>query len=52
MELIFDQTIGHIFVTRVAGNIVTPEIIASLEYGVGVLGVKVLLYWAIAAVEL
>jgi carbonic anhydrase len=43
VELIFDQTIGHIFVTRVAGNMVTPEIIASLEYGVAVLGVKVLL---------
>jgi len=42
VELIFDQTIGHIFVTRVAGNIVTPEMIASLEYGVAVLGVKVL----------
>ena len=42
-ELIFDQTIGHIFVTRVAGNIVTPEIIASLEYGVAVLGVKAML---------
>ena len=38
----FDQTIGHIFVTRVAGNIVTPEIIGSLEYGVAVLGVKTL----------
>ncbi len=43
VELIFDQTIGHVFVARVAGNIVTPEIIASLEYGVAVLGVKVLL---------
>jgi len=43
VELIFDQTIGHIFVTRVAGNMVTPEIIASLEYGVAVLGVEVLL---------
>ena len=43
VELVFDQTIGQIFVTRVAGNIVTPEIIASLEYGVAVLGVKVLL---------
>src|SRR3974390_1275170 len=43
VELVFDQTIGHIFVTRVAGNIVTPEIIASLEYGVAVLGIKVLL---------
>ena len=43
VELIFDQTVGHIFVTRVAGNMVTPEIIASLEYGVAVLGVEVLL---------
>lgn len=43
VELIFDQTIGHIFVTRVAGNLVTPEIIGSLEYGVAVLGVKALL---------
>lgn len=43
VELIFDQTIGQIFVTRVAGNIVTPEIIASLEYGVAVLGTEVLL---------
>jgi carbonic anhydrase len=43
VELIFDQTIGHVFVTRVAGNIVTPEITASLEYGVAVLGVKALL---------
>ena len=43
VELVFDQTIGHIFVTRVAGNIVTPEIIASLEYAVAVLGVKVIL---------
>lgn len=43
VELIFDQTIGHIFVTRVAGNIINSEIIGSLEYGVAVLGVKVLL---------
>jgi len=43
VELLFDQTIGQIFVTRVAGNIVSPEIIASLEYGVAVLGVKTLL---------
>ena len=43
VELVFDQTIGHIFVARVAGNVVTPEIIATLEYGVVVLGVKILL---------
>jgi carbonic anhydrase len=43
VELIFDQTIGHLFVTRIAGNVVTSEIIASLEYGVVVLGTKVIL---------
>ena len=43
VEIIFDQSIGHIFVTRVAGNVVTPEIIASLEYGAAVLGTKVIL---------
>jgi carbonic anhydrase len=43
VEFVFDQSIGHIFVTRVAGNIVTPEIIASLEYGAAVLGTKVIL---------
>ncbi|MBS0642011.1 MAG: carbonic anhydrase [Proteobacteria bacterium] len=39
VELVFDQSIGHLFVTRVAGNVCTPEIIASLEYGAAVLGV-------------
>jgi carbonic anhydrase len=43
VELIFDQTIGRLFVARVAGNLVTPEIIASLEYAVAVLGVKAIL---------
>ena len=43
VELIFDQSIGHIFVTRVAGNVITPEIMASLEYGALVLGAKVIL---------
>ena len=43
VELLFDQSIGHIFVARVAGNVITPEIVASLEYGAAVLGTKVLL---------
>jgi carbonic anhydrase len=43
VELLFDQSIGQIFVTRVAGNFVTPEIIGSLEYGAAVLGTKVIL---------
>ena len=40
VEFVFDQSIGHLFVVRVAGNVTTPEIIASLEYGVAVLGTE------------
>jgi carbonic anhydrase len=43
VELIFDQTIGHLFVTRVAGNTAYPSMIASLEYGAAVLGTKVII---------
>jgi carbonic anhydrase len=43
VELIFDQTIGHLFVARVAGNVATPDMIASLEYGAAVLGTKAIL---------
>ena len=43
VELIFDQSIGQLFVTRVAGNVATPEIIASLEYGAAVLGVRAIM---------
>ena len=32
-ELAFDQGPGDLFVMRVAGNIVTPDLLASLEYG-------------------
>jgi len=43
VELIFDQSIGHVFVARVAGNIATSAMIASLEYGVAVLGTKAIM---------
>jgi carbonic anhydrase len=43
VELIFDQSIGHVFVTRIAGNVCTPEMIASLEYGAAVLGVPLIM---------
>jgi carbonic anhydrase len=43
VELIFDQSIGQVFVTRVAGNIATTATIASLEYGVAVLGTKAII---------
>ena len=43
VELIFDQSIGHLFVARVAGNIATSAMIASLEYGVAVLSTKAII---------
>ena len=43
VELLFDQSIGHLFVVRVAGNIATPDTIASLEYGGAVLGIKTII---------
>jgi carbonic anhydrase len=42
-ELIFDQSIGHVFVARIAGNIATSDIIASLEYGAAVLGTRAIM---------
>src|ERR1700693_6146137 len=38
-EFAFDQGPGDLFVVRVAGNIVTMNLLASLEYGVQFLGV-------------
>ena len=42
VEIIFDQGFGEVFVNRVAGNVVSAEEIASLEFGTLVLGAKVL----------
>jgi carbonic anhydrase len=46
VELVFDQSIGHVFVTRVAGNVASTEMIASLEYGAAVLGTPVIVVLA------
>jgi len=43
VEKVFDQGVGDCFVTRVAGNVATPELIGSLEFGTEVLGSKVLM---------
>jgi carbonic anhydrase len=43
VEIVFDESIGHLFVTRVAGNVATPEVIASLEYGAAVLGTTLIM---------
>ena len=33
-EILFDQTIGDLFVVRLAGNVVTSEVVGSVEYAV------------------
>jgi carbonic anhydrase len=42
-ELLFDQNPGDLFVVRVAGNVVSPDLLASIEYGVHFLGVPLVL---------
>jgi len=42
-ELIFDQGLGDLFVIRVAGNIVAPSQIASIEYCAQQFGTKLVL---------
>ena len=41
-ELVFDQGLGDLFTVRVAGNVATDDIIASLEYAVAHLGPKLI----------
>jgi carbonic anhydrase len=43
VELIFDQTIGDIFVARVAGNFENIDILGSMEYSCSVAGSKLVL---------
>jgi len=40
VEILFDQGIGDLFVTRVAGNFENDDIIASMEYACAVTGSK------------
>ena len=42
VELIFDQTIGDIFVARVAGNFENTDILGSMEYSCKVAGSKLI----------
>jgi carbonic anhydrase len=42
-EHCFDEGQGDLFVTRIAGNFVTHEILGSLEYGTAVLGATLIL---------
>jgi len=41
-EYIFDESLGQLFVIRDAGNVASPEVIGSIEYGVEHLHSKVL----------
>jgi carbonic anhydrase len=42
-ELIFDQGLGDIFSIRIAGNVITPGILGSLEYATAVAHSKLIL---------
>ncbi len=42
-EILFDQGIGDLFDIRIAGNIVTPEVLGSLEYAVDILGTPLIM---------
>ncbi|MFT3829565.1 MAG: carbonic anhydrase [Opitutaceae bacterium] len=42
-ELVFDQGIGCLFVVRVAGNVARTDEVATVEYGVGHLGARLVL---------
>ncbi|WP_233842398.1 carbonic anhydrase [Dyella sp. 2HG41-7] len=42
-ELVFDQGPGDLFVMRIAGNYLSGDILASLEYAVGVLKVPLIM---------
>jgi len=42
-ELIFDQGIGDLFNIRIAGNVITPEVLGSLEYAVAISRIPVIL---------
>jgi carbonic anhydrase/SulP family sulfate permease len=42
-ELIFDLGLGDIFSVRIAGNVTSPKVLGSMEYGCAVAGAKLIL---------
>lgn len=42
VEQVFDKGVGDVFVARVAGNTVNPDILGSIEYGAAVAGSKLI----------
>lgn len=43
VEILFDQGVGDLFITRVAGNFENTDIIASMEYACNVVGSKLIM---------
>ena len=39
-EIVFDQGLGDLFVIRVAGNVVAPSLVGSVEYATNVTGTR------------
>jgi carbonic anhydrase len=42
IEIIFDQGLGDVFSTRIAGNIINEDILGSMEFGCKVAGSKII----------
>jgi carbonic anhydrase len=45
-EILFDQSIGDLFVVRTAGTLLTPEVIGSVEFAVEPLGAHLIVILA------
>jgi len=43
VEMIFDQDIGDLFVIRVAGNVVAPSLVGSVEFATTLFGISLVL---------
>jgi carbonic anhydrase len=42
-ELVFDMGLGDIFSVRVAGNVISPKVLGSMEYGTAVVGARLII---------
>lgn len=42
-EIVFDQDVGDLFVIRVAGNVVAPSLVGSVEFAASTFGTKLVL---------
>jgi carbonic anhydrase len=48
VEMVFDQGLGDLFVIRVAGNIVAPSQVGSVEFAAEKFGTRLVVCWDIA----